>query len=92
MCQFNFVLIVCNKATFLKHLFMQEVSKKRLIPIFIELKDLNSINEEYEICDFIFKRLYDLGSTIKKEYIDFYHLVNACFNVSWLNDPLQDFF
>ena len=26
------------------------------------------------------------------QFIDFCHLVNACFNVSWLNDPLQDFF
>lgn len=78
----NFIIIQgsggIGKSTFLKYLFVQEVSKKRLIPVFIELKDLNSMNEDYEICDFIFQRLYDLGSTIKKEYMD-YALQSGCF-------------
>lgn len=67
-----------GKSTFLKHLFMDEVSKKGWIPVFIELKDINSINGDYEISDFIFQRLYDLGSTLKKEYIE-YALRSGCF-------------
>lgn len=67
-----------GKSTFLKHLFMDEVSKKGWIPVFIELKDINSISEDYEISDFIFQRLYDLGSTLKKEYIE-YALRSGCF-------------
>ena len=62
----------------MKHLFVDEVKCKDLIPVFIELKDLNSINGEYEISDFIFQRLYDLGSTIKKEYMH-YALRSGCF-------------
>ena len=78
----NFVIIQgtggIGKSTFLKHLFMDEVSKKGWIPVFIELKDLNLINGEYEITDFVFQRLYDLGSTIKKEYME-YALQSGCF-------------
>ena len=78
----NFIVIQgsggIGKSTFLKYLFVQEVSKKRLIPIFIELKDLNSINDDYEICDFVFQRLYDLGSTIERKYIE-YALNSGCF-------------
>lgn len=67
-----------GKSTFLKHLFMDEVTKKGWIPVFIELKDINSINGDYEISDFIFQRLYNLGSTLKKEYIE-YALQSGCF-------------
>lgn len=78
----NFVIIQgtggIGKSTFLKHLFMDEVLKQGWIPVFIELKDLNLINGEYEITDFIFQRLYDLGSTIKKEYME-YALQSGCF-------------
>lgn len=78
----NFVIIQgtggIGKSTFLKHLFMDEVSKQGWIPVFIELKDLNLINGEYEITDFVFQRLYDLGSTIKKEYME-YALQSGCF-------------
>ena len=49
-----------------------------MIPVFIELKDLNSVDGEYEISDFVFQRLYDLGSTIKKEYMN-YALQSGCF-------------
>ena len=78
----NFIIVQgtggIGKSTFLKHLFIDEVSKKGLIPVFIELKDINSINGEYEVSDFIFQRLYDLGSTIKKEYMN-YALRSGCF-------------
>lgn len=55
-----------GKSIFLKHLFKNEVDKKEYIPVFIELKELNLLNNDYEISDFIFERLHNLGSTIKK--------------------------
>ncbi|MBD5093171.1 MAG: NACHT domain-containing protein [Subdoligranulum sp.] len=67
-----------GKSTFLKHLFIDEIKNKDLIPVFIELKDLNLTNDEYELSDFVFQRLYDLGSTIKKEYLQ-YALQSGCF-------------
>lgn len=77
----NFVIVQgtggIGKSTFLKHLFINEVSHKDLIPVFIELKDLNGLND-YEICDFVFERLYDLGSTIDKKYME-YALKSGCF-------------
>ncbi len=67
-----------GKSTFMKHLFIDELSKKDLIPIFIELKDLNDINSEYEITDFIHKKLYNLGCNFDKKYIE-YALQSGCF-------------
>lgn len=78
----NFVIVQgtggIGKSTFLKHLFLDEVSKKGWIPIFVELKDLNSITEEYCINDFLFQKLFDLGCTMKREYIE-YALRSGCF-------------
>lgn len=67
-----------GKSTFLKHLFINEIKNRDLIPVFIELKDLNTINEDYDISDFVFQRLYNLGSTLKKEYME-YALSSGCF-------------
>ena len=67
-----------GKSTFMKHLFIDELSKKDLIPIFIELKDLNDINSEYEITDFIYKKLYNLGCNFDKKYME-YALQSGCF-------------
>lgn len=67
-----------GKSTLLKHLFLNELSKKDLIPIFIELKDINSEDGDISIRDFIFKRLDTLGSTIKLDNLD-YALDSGCF-------------
>lgn len=61
-----------------KYLFLDEVSKKDYIPVFIELKDINQVDGEYEISDFIFQRLYTLGGTLKKECME-YALQSGCF-------------
>ena len=62
----NFVLIQgtggIGKSTLLKHLFISELKKRDLIPIFIELKEVNDANDSYEIEDFIFERLTNLGT------------------------------
>ena len=62
----------------MKHLFIDELSKKDLIPIFVELKDLNDINSEYEITDFVYKKLYNLGCNFDKKYME-YALQSGCF-------------
>ena len=67
-----------GKSTFMKHLFINEVSKKQLIPIFIELKDLNDGTFEYEICDFIYKKLYNFGCDFNEKYLE-YALQSGCF-------------
>lgn len=78
----NFIIIQgtggIGKSTFLKHLFIDTISKSDLIPVFIELKDLNSLEKEYDIHDFIFNQLYILGSTINKDYLN-YALNSGCF-------------
>lgn len=78
----NFIIVQgtggIGKSTFLKHLFLNEVSHKELIPVFIELKDINTLSNDYEITDFIFQKLYVLGSTIDKKYME-YALKSGCF-------------
>ncbi len=67
-----------GKSTFMKHLLINELYKKDLIPIFIELKDLNDIDSDYNISDFIFNKLYNLGSEINNEYLE-HALKSGCF-------------
>lgn len=71
----NFLIIQgtggIGKSTLLKYLFLDEVSKKGWIPVLVELKDLNLVDGEYEISDFIFQKLYDLGSTINNKYMEY---------------------
>lgn len=78
----NFIIIQgtggIGKSTLLKHLFINELEKEELIPVFIELKDINVIDDDYDIIDIIFEKLNNLGSTIKKDYIE-YALSSGCF-------------
>ncbi len=67
-----------GKSTLLKHFFVNELEKKDLIPIFIELKDINAIDDDYTIEDLLFCKLSNLGSTLKKEYIE-YSLNSGCY-------------
>lgn len=78
----NFIIIQgtggIGKSTLLKHLFINELGKKDLIPIFIELKEVNQLEEEYSILDIIYSKLNNLGSTLKREYLE-YALNTGCF-------------
>ena len=69
----NFIIIQgqggIGKSTLLKHLFINELSQKDLIPIFIELKDLNQLDTTYELSDLIFNKLCNLGTKFDKKYI-----------------------
>lgn len=78
----NFVIIQgtggIGKSTLMKHLFINELEKKDLIPIFIELKDVNDFDAEYEVENIILKKLIDLGSNLNKKYFE-YALKSGCF-------------
>lgn len=67
-----------GKSTFMKHLFINELEKNDLIPIFIELKDLNDKQNDYEISDFVFEKLYNIGYDFNKDYLE-YALKSGCF-------------
>ena len=67
-----------GKSTFMKHLFINELKKEDLIPIFIELKDINNLKEDYTISDLIFNRLYNFSDEFDKKYLD-YALKSGCF-------------
>ena len=78
----NFIIIEgtggIGKSTLLKHLFIDEIKKEDLVPLFIELKDINLIEGNYSILDVIYQKLNNLGSTIKPEYME-YALNSGCF-------------
>lgn len=78
----NFIIIQgtggIGKSTLLKHIFISELGKKDLIPIFLELKDVNNLGDDYDLTDIIFEKLDDLGSSIKREYLN-YALKSGCF-------------
>lgn len=78
----NFVIIQgtggIGKSTLMKHLFINELELKNLVPIFLELKDINELENEYEINDIIFEKVNNLGSNLDKKYLE-YALNSGCF-------------
>ena len=62
----------------MKHLFINELELKNLVPIFLELKDINDLENEYEINDIIFEKVNNLGSNLDKKYLE-YALKSGCF-------------
>ena len=40
-----------GKSTLMEHLFINELEQKSLIPVFLELKDINDLEKNYEIND-----------------------------------------
>lgn len=78
----NFVIIQgtggIGKSTLMKHLFINELEKKDLIPIFIELKDINDLEKSYDIYDIVFNKLDSLGGNVGKKYLE-YALKSGCF-------------
>ncbi|MEL7662455.1 NACHT domain-containing protein [Acetobacterium wieringae] len=65
-----------GKSTMMKHLFLDEISKSDLIPIFIELKDINI--QKSTFFDFIYSTINILGINFEEEYFK-YALENGCF-------------
>ena len=40
-----------GQSPLMKHLFINELEQKSLIPVFLELKDINDLEKNYEIND-----------------------------------------
>lgn len=78
----NFVIIQgtggIGKSTLMKRLFINELERKDLIPVFLELKDINEFNTEYEIGNIILEKINNLGSKINLKYFE-YALKSGCF-------------
>ena len=78
----NFIIIQgiggIGKSTLMKHFFIDELSNKDLIPVYIELKDVNDLNDEYSLSDLFYEKLNNLGSSLSKEYFT-YALKSGCF-------------
>lgn len=64
-----------GKSTLMKHLFINELQKNDLIPIFIEMKDLSS---DITLLDFLFQTLQTFGFSLEKKYFE-YALKSGCF-------------
>ena len=67
-----------GKSTLLKHLFVNELKKKDLIPIFLELKEVNELETEYSIKDLLLEKINDFGSNLNGNYFE-YALKSGCF-------------
>lgn len=75
ICQSNFIVIRgtggIGKSTLLKHLFLSAIDSGDLIPVFLELKDLNETSGSYDLLDYIFERLENLDCKINRDYFDY---------------------
>lgn len=69
----NYVIIEgtggIGKSTLLKHFLLNAIKETKLIPVFLELKELNSFSGS--IIDFIYETLNNLGFDIEKEYFEY---------------------
>ncbi|SCZ10817.1 NACHT domain-containing protein [Alkaliphilus peptidifermentans] len=65
-----------GKTTLMKHFFIDELKKDDLIPVFIELKDLNKKDRNLYNC--IYNSLCLLGFDLELEYLE-YALKSGCF-------------
>lgn len=78
----NFIIIEgtggIGKSTLLKHFFISAIENKKLIPIFLELKDINTYSEPYEVADYLYERLESLNCKLNRDYFD-YALQSGCF-------------
>lgn len=78
----NFLIIQgtggLGKSTFMKYLFIEELDRHDLIPILLELKDLNNLKDDYDICNLIFNQLCGLDVEFNYECLQ-YALKSGCF-------------
>lgn len=58
-----------GKSTLLKHLFLNSIKETKLIPVFLELKGLNTFNGT--LADFIYTTVNNLGFNLEKIYFDY---------------------
>lgn len=67
-----------GKSTLMKHLFLSENKRGDLIPIFIELKNLNTLPDDADFKKFVFSQMCNLGVDFDFKYLD-YALKSGCF-------------
>ncbi len=74
----NFLIITgiggAGKSTLLKHLFINSLEQfynLKLIPIFIELKDLNDLEHKIDLNEIVLKMLETHGRTIQAKHLDY---------------------
>jgi GTPase SAR1 family protein len=70
----NKVLLVgtggTGKSTLIKHLFLNAVESEKYIPIFVELREINDLDDlkSFDILAFIFEKLSNLNFSLEKQY------------------------
>lgn len=78
----NFLLIEglggTGKSSLLRYIFFDAIKENDLIPIYIELRDLNKFDLDYTLEDIISKKLQLFGNGFNPEYIN-YALKSGCF-------------
>ena len=57
-----------GKTTMLRHLFLNTMETTNLIPVFVELRSVNTEEGEVSIFDLIYNSLSNCGFEVKKEY------------------------
>lgn len=60
-----------GKTTLLRHLFINTINKTNLIPVFVELRSVNSEETEVSVFDLIYRSLLNYGFDIKKDYFEY---------------------
>lgn len=69
----NFVIIEgtggIGKSTLLKHLLLNTIKETKLIPVFLELKELNTFPGN--LVDFIYSTVSNLGFDLEKDYFEY---------------------
>ncbi len=58
-----------GKSMLMKHLFLNEIKQKELIPIFIELKEVNLLSS-WKLNEIIQNKLEEFGYNLEKQYLD----------------------
>lgn len=58
-----------GKSTLMKHLFINTLEQGQDIPVFLELKDLNSVENSIDMEEIILSRIRDLGCDLEKKYL-----------------------
>jgi hypothetical protein len=57
-----------GKSTCFKHLYLNTIHNTNLIPIFIELREINTYKDDVDFIDFIYNTIKNLKFTLEKEY------------------------
>ena len=60
-----------GKSMLMKHLFLSELDDCDLIPVLVELKDINDQESGYDLVDVLFENLDILGTSVAKSAIEY---------------------